>query len=198
MQATHRLLGLDITELAAIVNACTVVILVFVNAYYLKIAKRQTEAAMAQAKESQRQADAAMENLKLAKAQAQRQAVQELTIVIAMLRGVAADVEFWKAIVKEHWNTAPSTVHLVPEDWPLVVYHNGRVSAELRKKVLDLHATLANANYQITRFLSAPVTSRDPSILNPAYTNLVNLTPELDYIIQVLEDFERSAPTFVP
>jgi len=37
-----------------------------------------------------------------------------------MLRGVAADVEFWKAIVKEHWNTAPSTVHLVPEDWPLV------------------------------------------------------------------------------
>jgi hypothetical protein len=87
MQATHRLLGLDITELAAIVNAGTVVILVFVNAYYLKIAKRQTEAAMAQAKESQRQADAAMENLKLAKAQAQKQAVQELTIVIAMLRG---------------------------------------------------------------------------------------------------------------
>src|ERR1700686_3595488 len=106
MQATHRFSGLDITELAAIVNAGTVVILVFINAYYLKIAKRQTEAAIAQAKESQRQADAAMETLKLSKAQAQQQAVQELTIVISMLRGVAADVELWKPIVKDHWNTA--------------------------------------------------------------------------------------------
>ena len=87
MQTTHRFVGLDIAEWAAIVNAGTVVILVFINAYYLKIAKRQTEAAMAQAKESQRQADAAMENLKLAKAQAQQQAVQELTIIISMLRG---------------------------------------------------------------------------------------------------------------
>ncbi len=198
MQATHRLLGWDITELAAIVNAGTVIILVFINAYYLKIAKRQTEAAIAQAKESQRQADAAMGNLTLSKAQAQQQAVQELTIVISMLRGIAADVEFWKPIVKEHWNTAPSTVRLVPEDWPLVVYHAGRVSVELRRKVLNLHATLANANYQIARFLSAPVTSRDPSILSPVYTNLVNVKPELDYVIQVLEDFERSAPTFVP
>ena len=79
MQATHRLLGLDITELFAIVNAGTVVILVFITIYYLKIAKRQTEAAIAQAKESQRQADVAMENLRLSRAQAQQQAVQELT-----------------------------------------------------------------------------------------------------------------------
>jgi len=197
MQATHRFLGLNIAELAAIVNAATVVVLIFINAYYLKIARRQTEAAVAQAKESQRQADAAMENLKLAKAQAQQQAVQELTIVIAMLRGIAADVEFWKPIVKEHWNTAPSTVRLVPDDWPLVVYHAGRVSRDLRKRVLDLHATLTNANYQIARFLSAPPASRDPSILNPAYTNLVNVTPELEYVIRALEDFEREAPTFI-
>jgi len=101
MQATHRLLGSDITELFAIVNAGTVVILVFITIYYLKIAKRQTEAAIAQAKESQRQADVAMENLRLSRAQAQQQAVQELTIVIFMLHhGVAADVEFWKPTLK--------------------------------------------------------------------------------------------------
>jgi len=42
----------------------TVLILVFANIYYLKIARDQAEAASAQAKESQRQADVAMENLK--------------------------------------------------------------------------------------------------------------------------------------
>ena len=109
----HSLLGLDITELTAIVNAGTVVILVFINIYYL-IAKRHTEAAIAQAKERQRQADVAMENLRLSKAQAQQQAVQELTIVISMLHGVAADVEFWKPIVKVHWNTAPRQFDLSP------------------------------------------------------------------------------------
>jgi len=197
MQSAHRFLGLDVSEWAAIVNASTVVILVLINAYYLKIAKRQAEAAMVQAKESQRQADAAMENLRLSKAQAQQRTTQELTIVVSMLRGIAEDVEFWKPIVKEHWNTAPSTVQLAPSDWSLVVYHAGRVSTELREKVLDVHVALVNANYQIMRFLSAPVTSRDPSILKPAYTNLVNVTPELAHVIQVLEVFERSAPAFL-
>jgi hypothetical protein len=197
MQSAHRLLGLDVSEWAAIVNAATIVILVLINAYYLKIAKRQAEAAIVQAKESQRQADAAMENLRLAKAQAEQRTAQELTIVVSMLRGVAADVEFWKPIVKDQWNTAPSTVRLVPDDWPLVVYHAGRVSTELREKVLDMRAALANADYQIARFLSAPVTSRDPSILKPAYTNLVNVTPVLAHVIQVLEVFERSAPAFL-
>jgi len=186
--------SLDVSGWAAIVNAFTVVVLVLINAYYLKIAKRQAEAASAQAKESQRQADAAMEHLNLSKAQAQQRAIQELTVVISMLRGIAADVEFWKTIVKEHWNTAPSTVRLIPDDWPLVVYYAGRVSTDLRKKVLDMHAALANANYQIARFLSAHVTSRDPSILEPAHTNLVNVTPELAHVIQVLDDFERSGP----
>ena len=76
MQSAHRFLGLDVSEWAAIVNASTVVILVLINAYYLKIAKRQAEAAMVQAKESQRQADAAMENLRLSKAQAQQRTTQ--------------------------------------------------------------------------------------------------------------------------
>jgi hypothetical protein len=38
---------------------------------------------------------------------------------------------------------------------------------------------------------------RDPSILNPAYTNLVNVTPDLEYVIRALEDFERDAPPFI-
>ena len=42
-QNAQVFLGLDITDFAAIVNAGAVVILVFINAYYLKIAKRQTE-----------------------------------------------------------------------------------------------------------------------------------------------------------
>ncbi len=68
----------------------------------LKIARDQAEAASAQAKERQRQADLAMENLKLAKAQAEQQAAQELTTTIAILRGIVVDVAFWLPIVKEN------------------------------------------------------------------------------------------------
>jgi hypothetical protein len=185
---------LDVTEWASIVNAATVIILVVINAYYLKIAKRQTEAAIAQAKESQRQADAAMETLRLSKAQAHQQAEQELTIVVSMLRGIAADVEFWKRVVKERWEAVPPTVHLIPDDWPLAVYHAGRLSPELREKALDIRAMLANANYHIARFLSAPPGARDASILDPAYENLVKVTPELHHIIEALSDLERSGP----
>jgi hypothetical protein len=193
MQSDRSLLGLNIPEWIAIVNALTVVILVFINAYYLKIAKHQAEAANAQAKESQRQADAAMENLRLAKAQAEQQASQELTTVIAILRGIILDVTFWLNIVKENWSTAPSTVRLVPDDWPLVVYHAGRVSTELREKALNVHTILANANYHITRFLS----SRQPAVLEPAYASLSSATTELNHVISVFENFEKSAPLFM-
>jgi hypothetical protein len=115
MQAGHAILGLNISEWAAIVNAVTVVILVFINIDYLRIAKHQAEATHAQAKESQRQADVAMENLKLAEAQAEQLAAQELTTV-AILRGIVVDVTFWLPIVKENWKTAPSSVRLVPGD----------------------------------------------------------------------------------
>ena len=81
-------------------------------------------------------------------------------------------------------------MRLVPDDWPLVVYHAGRVSAEFREKALAVHSMLANANYHITRFLA----SRDPSLLEPAYTNLVNVGDELHQVIAVLENFEKSAP----
>jgi hypothetical protein len=193
MQADHTILSLSISEWAAVVNAATVVILVFINIYYLKIAKHQAEAAHAQAKESQRQADVAMENLKLAKVQAEQQASQELTTAIAILRGIVVDVAFWLPIVKENWKTAPSTVRLVPDDWPLVVYHAGRVSIELREKALAVHSMLANANYHITRFLA----SRELSVLEPAYANLVNVNDELNQVIAVLENFEKSAPLFI-
>lgn len=193
MQTDHTILGLNISEWAAIVNAVTVVILVFVNIYYLKIAKHQAEAARIQAIESQRQADVAMKNLKLATTQAEQQAAQELTTVIAILRGIGVDVAFWLPIVKDNWKTAPSTVQLVPHDWPLVVYHAGRVSIELREKALTVHSMLANANYHITRFLA----SREPSLLEPAYGNLVKVTDELNQVIAVLENFEKSAPLFI-
>ncbi|GEM_PF-4136421 len=101
---------------------------------YLKIASDQTKAASIQALESQRQADVAMENLKLAKAQADQQATQELTTTIALLRGIILDVAFWLPIVKEQGKTAPSTVRLVPDGWPLIVFHASRVSPELREK----------------------------------------------------------------
>jgi len=187
----HTLLGLSITEWTSIVSALTVVVLVFINAYYLKIAKRQAEAANAQARESQRQADAAMESLRLLKAQTQQHTAQELTRVMAILRGMSADVAMWKPIVKERWGNAPSTIHLVPDDWPLVVYHAGRVSAEIREKALSIYTMLANANCQITEFLGAPIGSRNPSILEPAYLNLVNATPDLTHLTAVLENFER-------
>jgi hypothetical protein len=95
MGADHTVVGLHISDWAAIVNAATVVILAVVNICYLKIASDQTKAAVIQARESQRQADAAMENLKLAKAQADQQAAQELTTTIALLRGIVLDVAFW-------------------------------------------------------------------------------------------------------
>lgn len=192
MSSTHGFLGWGVTEWASIVNAATVVVLVVINAYYLRIAKRQTEAAIAQAKESQRQADAAMETLRLSKAQAQQQAVQELSIVVSMLRAIDADVEFWKRVAKEHWDVVPSTVHLIPDDWPLAVYHAGRISPELREKALDIRAMLANANYHIARYLNAPPGARDASILEPAHTDLVKVTPELQHLIEVLSDLERS------
>ncbi|HEY4050051.1 MAG TPA: hypothetical protein VGM27_24580 [Acidobacteriaceae bacterium] len=193
MGADHTVLGLNISDWVAIVNAVTVLILVFVNIYYLKIARDQAEAARAQAKESQRQADVAMENLKLAKAQAEQQAAQELTTTIAILRGLVVDVSFWLPIVKEKGKTAPSTVRLVPDDWPLVVFHAGRVSAEFREKALAVHSMLANANYHITRFLA----SHEPSLLEPAYANLVNVGDKLHEVIAALENFEKSAPLFI-
>jgi len=189
----HTLLGLSITDWTSIVSALTVVVLVFVNAYYLKIANRQAEAANAQARESQRQADAAMESLTLLKADAQQHTAQELTRVIAILRGMSADVALWKPIVKDRWGTAPSTIHLIPDDWPLVVYYAGKVSPELREKVLDVYTKLANANYQITQFLSTPIGSRNPSILEPAYLNLENASPDLTYVIGVLESVEQAS-----
>jgi hypothetical protein len=109
---------LNVSEWASLVNAVTVVILVIINAYYLKIAKAQVEAANAQARESQRPAGAATENLKLSQAQVQQQAAHELTTVLSLLHGVIADVAFWTPIVKERWNTAPATVRLVPDDSP--------------------------------------------------------------------------------
>jgi hypothetical protein len=48
---------------------------------------------------------------------------------------------------------------------------------------------LANANYHVIRFLA----SREPSLLEPAYTNLVNVRDELRQVIAVLENFEKSA-----
>jgi hypothetical protein len=33
-----------------------------------------------------------------------------------MLHGIAADVEFWKPIVKEHWSTAPSALRKLGRD----------------------------------------------------------------------------------
>jgi hypothetical protein len=171
----------------------TVVVLVFINVRYLRIAKLQAEAANAQARESQRQADAAMESLKLLKAEAQQRTAQELSRVIAILRGMSADVALWKPIVKERWGTAPSTIHLIPDDWPLVVYYAGTVSPELREKALDVYTKLANANYQITQFLSTLIASRNPSILEPAYLNLENATPDLMYVIGVLESVEQAS-----
>jgi hypothetical protein len=52
MQSDHTLMGLNVSEWALVLNAVTVMILVIINAYYLKIAKAQAEAANAQAKES--------------------------------------------------------------------------------------------------------------------------------------------------
>jgi hypothetical protein len=128
-----------------------------------------------------------MENLKLAKAQADQQAAQELTTTIALLRGIVLDVAFWLPIVKEQGKTAPSTVRLVPDGWPLIVFHASRVSRELREKALAIHGMLANANYHITRFLA----SHEPSILEPAYIHLVNVEAELNELIAELETFER-------
>ena len=58
--------------------------------------------------------------------------------MVSMLRGVAADAEFWKPIVKEPWNTAPSTVRLIPDDWLLLFIMPGVNRTA--------HAPLANAN----------------------------------------------------
>ena len=187
MGADHTIAGLHISEWAAIVNAVTVVILALVNICYLKIARDQTRAASIQARESQRQADVAMENLKLAKAQAHQQAAQELTTAIALLRGIILDVALWLPIVKEQGKTAPSTVRLVPDGWPLIVFHASRVSREHREKALAIHGMLANANYHITRFLA----SHEPLLLEPAYTHLVNVEAELNELIAELETFER-------
>ena len=59
-----------------------------------------------------------------------------------------------------------------------------------QQKALAIHSSLANANYHVIRFLA----SREPSLLEPAYTNLVNVRDELHQVIAVLENFERSAP----
>lgn len=187
MGADHRVAGLHLADWAAIVNAATVVILAVVNICYRKIASDQTKAANIQARESQRQADVAMENLKLAKAQADQQAAQELTTTIALLRGIILDVTFWLPIVKDQGKTAPSTVRLVPDGWPLIVFHASRVSHELREKALAIHGMLANANYHLTRFLA----SREPSLLEPAYTQLVHVEAELNELIADLETFEK-------
>jgi hypothetical protein len=143
MEAGHTVIGLHVSEWTAIVNAVTVVILAFINIYYLKIARHQSKAANIQARESQRQADVAMENLKLAKAQAEQQAAQELTTTIAILRGIAVDVAFWLPILRDRGKTAPSTVRLVLHDWPLIVFQASRVSPELREKAFAIRNMLA-------------------------------------------------------
>jgi hypothetical protein len=97
-------------------------------------------------------------------------------------------VAFWLPILRDHGQTAPATVRLVPEDWPLIVFHASRVSPELREKALAIHNRLANANYHITRFLA----SREPSLLDPAYANLETVEVELNELIDVLENFEKS------
>jgi hypothetical protein len=187
MVEPHVFAGLQISDWAALVNAVTVVILVVVNIRYLKIASEQTTAANVQARESQRQADVAAENLKLAQTQADRQGAQELTTTIALLRGIVLDVAFWLPIAKDRGKTAPATVRLVPDGWPLIVFQASRVSPELREKALAIHAMLAGANYHITRFLA----SREPSLLEPAYTQLVAVESALNELIAGLETYER-------
>lgn len=190
--STSLLWGLSLADWATIVNAAALVVLVVINILYLRSANRQAAASMAQAKESQRQADAATESLRLLKTESEQRNAEELIRAIAILHAIRHDVAFWTPIVKDKWGMAPSTVHLLPLDWPIVVYRAGRISAELRKEVLILQNYLANANYQITEFLSAHPQFRNSEVLKPAHLNLVNASPVLTEVISKFETFEQA------
>ena len=191
---SHNFLGLPLSDWAAIatlVNGVTVVILVVINILYLRSANRQALAASAQARESQRQADAASESLKLLQSQLSEQNHRELVQAMSVLNEVKLSVMFWTDITDNKWGTAPDEVHLLPDDWSLVLLQAGRVSQELRGEVLEAFRMVGNAQYQISSFLGVPLNARDSRLMPPAHLNLVNAMPKLVNVTGMLELAEK-------
>jgi hypothetical protein len=203
MSGNPTFFGLALTDWAAIatiVNGLTVLILVVINVLYLKSANRQAEAALrqaeaalAQAKEGQRQADAASESLRLLKGQLSEQNHRDLLRAIAILDEMKLDVMFWADITDNKWGMAPETVHLLPDDWSVILLQAGRVSLDLRKETLEAFRMIGNAQYQISSFLSRPQNYRDAQLMPPAHGNLVNAMPKLNQIWAALQLVEEKA-----
>jgi hypothetical protein len=195
---SHTIFGpalADWAAIATIVNGITVVLLVGVNILYLKSANKQVQAALAQAKEGQRQADAASESLRLLKAHSSEQSHRDLVRAIAILDEVNLSAMFWSNITDNKWGMAPPVVKLLPEDWSLILLQAGKVSSELRKEVLESFRMVANAQYQISSFLSLPVNYRNDQLMPPAHLNLVNAMPKLVHVMAMLEQAENQLST---
>ncbi len=184
----HTFCGLRIEEWAAIINLIVVTVLAVINFFYMKSAKKQ-------ATESQRQADAAMESLRLLKAQTEAQNAQELVRAITILHAVMSDVMIWLDVIEKHqWGIPPLTVKLLPDDWSVVVYQTGKVSASLRTDVNSLEKFLTDANSQISQFLARPIESRGEQLLREAQPNLELAATYLSKIIETLEAPETDRP----
>jgi hypothetical protein len=112
---------------------------------------------------------------------------------IAILDDVRLAAMFWADITDNKWGMAPETVKLLPDDWSAVLLQAGKVSSELRKEALEAFRTIANANYQISSFLSKPQNYRNPQLMPPAHLNLVDAIPKLAHVVDALEQSENQA-----
>jgi hypothetical protein len=192
--------------IASVVNAVLVAALVIANIYYLKIAKRQAEAASAQvalsqrqadaasvqAEQSRRQVDAAAENLRLLNAQTSRAEMQEVVRAIAVLRDVRNKLNIWQPIVKQSRFIPEAGIRFLPPDWPELFLLVSRVLPQLRGDAEALQQRLGNAEYQVDLYLTASREIRDPSILPIAWENLEGARPHLERLLSALEAHERS------
>ena len=99
------------TAAGTIANAAIVAVLALINFLYLRSARRQADAAIAQAQQSQRQADAAMESLRVLKNQLDQREKRDIRRAITILRNITNDVNFWKQFFPDKWGQYRTTSH---------------------------------------------------------------------------------------
>ena len=153
--------------------------------------KEQHDETIKQMKIMEKQADATVESVQLLQKQWNEEHRRELTRAITILEDISYQALFWRDITDNKWGSINRASAIVPPDADVVVIQAGRFSNDLRDDVRNTFRTLANVDYQISRFYSVDHPSyREPKFMQDAHVNLKNAEGSLSQLISAFKQKE--------
>ena len=146
-----------LTDIAAVVNAAAVLILVAVTAWYAWSTHRILRA-------TKRQADVAEASLNVAQHQLQEQAQIGKMIIANAIQTATADIEYWKEIGVLNLaatRALPANIDLVPANAGSALEHASRISKEAAAELQAAFNCLRRARGELEMLRDGQQTSGD-------------------------------------